>query len=218
MRWTTVIRKTWLLLMMICVAAVLRVAMLGSNSALRDDPIERSEEFIDNAGRDPAQVQGERIQTPKGKRALNSCQGKRAPTRGVAHHRTNPREVIKVRGNAASNSALPDDCPPSHGSPSRKSKCFPKSEGMAGALMMAMALSSTMQPAKSATSGRKLKDTWKVHWPSWLIKKSIAQEEGPGSNAKLQYKKGRTGIPALVDDSETIRVSGTDVQGQDQAY
>ena len=102
--------------------------------------------------------------------------------------------------------------------PSRKSRHYPKSEGVAGALMMAMTLGSTMQPAESATSGESTRpsvNTPTVDWPAWPITKFIAQEKGRLSNAKLQGSRLRYGVPADLVGSEANRYNGR--KGQDEA-
>ena len=59
-------------------------------------------------------------------------------------------------------------------------------------------------------------NTPEVHWQSRLIKKSIAQKKGPGSNVKLQKCRRRSGIPADLGDPEANRYIG--LRGQDPAY
>ena len=80
------------------------------------------------------------------------------------------------------------------GDAKRKNKYKTKSGGLAGQLVMAVALSSTMQVAESATycgSTRPSGKTPKVHWPSWLITKSIIQEKAEMSIATLQGGRWR---------------------------
>ena len=91
----------------------------------------------------------------------------------------------------------------------QKSTYFPKS-GVAGALMMAMTLSSTMQPAQSTMYGS-IGSTCasvnkpKVHWPRWLIAKSVVQESGEKmSNEKIQKDRYRSGIPAIIEGNAEI--------------
>ena len=82
-RWIAGIRKTWVLLM-ICAVKVMRVAMIRQK--VMREAIPRCSTTFDKIPR-------ERKQTPKGKRALNSCLGKRAQTRGVDR---SPREIFRI--------------------------------------------------------------------------------------------------------------------------